>query len=264
MQNIKVTIIQTNLFWEDKERNIEHFTNLINSNKSRSNIIILPEMFNTGFSMNPEKISEEPLGPTFRWMQKIAGEHEAVVIGSFSVKIDTGFVNRAHIVFPDGKLEFYDKRHLFRMGGETNYFEAGNTNTIFEWMGWKFKLLICYDLRFPVWAKNNYKSEAYDYDALIYVANWPQVRSEVWKVLLKARAIENQSYVIGVNRIGYDGNGLAHSGNSNFIDPKGNSILGDTSNLEIVKTIELKHDDLSSFREKFTVGLDWDNFELKQ
>lgn len=263
MQSLKVKIVQTNLIWEDKEANIQNFNNLLESSSEEAHLIVLPEMFNTGFSMNPENTYELEQGPTFDWMQTLAKKTGSAVVGSFTVKTATGYVNRAHVVFPDGRYDFYDKRHLFRMGGETNNFTPGNRNMIFEWAGWKFKLMICYDLRFPVWAKNNYNSGYYEYDALINIANWPAVRSEVWKTLLKARAIENQCYAIGVNRIGQDGNGLQHSGNTNIIDPKGNPMLGDTSNLEFVKTMALSLEELNNFREKFTVGLDWDDFEIK-
>jgi predicted amidohydrolase len=163
---------------------------------------------------------------------------------------------------PDGKYKTYDKRHLFRMGNEHDHFTAGNRELIFEFKGWKIKALICYDLRFPVFAKNNYSDGNYDFDALIYVANWPKVRNHIWKSLLLARALENQCYVIAVNRIGIDGNGLDHAGSSCIITPKGEYLIEALDDITFEKTAELSYSDLMDFRNKFTVGLDWDKFEV--
>ena len=261
MQDLTVTLVQSDLIWEDKEANLRRFDEKL-TGVGKTGIIILPEMFNTGFSMKPEIFAEEEEGATLAWMQKKAAEKQAVLTGSFMVKEDGRHYNRLFFVLPDGSYATYDKRHLFRMGGEDLHFTPGREDVIVDYRGWKIKFLICYDLRFPVWAKNNYRDGRYEYDLLLVVANWPAVRSRVWKTLLSARAIENQVYAIGVNRMGNDGNGLPHSGNSNLYDPKGLPVLEDRPDQEFVETLTLSGELLTSFREKFTVGLDWDRFSI--
>jgi len=263
MQDLKITLIQSDLKWEDKRANLGKLSMSIKNIAGETDLIILPEMFNTAFSMKPELFAEEMEGDTFEWMLEHSQYKKAAIAGSFMVKENGKFYNRFMVVYPDGHYFHYDKRHLFRMGNENVHYQAGVQPLIFEVNGWKIKAQICYDLRFPVFAKNNYQNGNYDYDLLLYVANWPAVRNSVWQSLLTARAIENQSFVAGVNRIGLDGNGLDHLGNSCLINAKGEYIIEPVANAEFVKTIELNYSELEDFRSKFTVGLDWDEFEIR-
>lgn len=268
---MKVTILQCQLHWEDREKNLKQFESLIKSIREETELIILPEMFTTGFSMNPKKVVEPANGPTLKWMQQMAREKNAVLCGSVAVKDRENYFNRLFWVEPGGEFKTYNKRHLFRMGQEDQHYKAGAKKLITKWNDWSFCPLICYDLRFPVWSRNKFKSEVkseklkegtWDYDVLIYVANWPEVRTYAWKQLLIARAIENQCYVIGVNRVGKDGNGVNHSGESMVIDPKG-EILNSLKTGEVcVETIELNLETLMEYRNKFPLGLDADNFNL--
>lgn len=264
MQDLKITLVQSKLVWEDKEANLKRFGEKLASIKTHTDIIVLPEMFNTGFSMKPEIFSEPEDGPTLLWMQQQASKTNAAVTGSFMVEKADNFYNTLFFVKPDGDYYTYDKRHLFRMGGEDNHFTPGSDDLIINYLGWKIKFLICYDLRFPVWSMNNYSKGNYDYDLLLVVANWPAVRSRIWTTLLTVRAIENQAFVVGVNRVGKDGNGLSHSGNSNVFDPKGIAMSEDIANDEYVKDFTLKFTEVEDFREKFTVGLDWDHFQINK
>jgi len=264
MQDLRVTLIQSDLKWEDKAHNLMHLSTLIDSVKQVTDIIVLPEMFTTAFSMKPEIFAEEINGESLQWMQQQAEKKQAAIVGSFMVKEDGKYYNRLYFVKPDGSFEYYDKRHLFRMGNEQEHFSQGEKNLILEYKGWKIQTLICYDLRFPVWAMNSYSNGEYGYDACILVANWPAVRSQVWKTLSSARAIENQAYWIGVNRIGKDGHGLDHSGDSNIWDAKGIPLLNAEPSIEFIKTFTISKTELDEFRKKFTVGLDWDSIEIKK
>jgi len=258
MQDLKICLIQSDLKWEDKVSNLAHLSNLIDSINENPDIIVLPEMFTTAFSMKPEIFAEEVKGESLQWMQEQAAKKQAAIVGSFMV-VDKGrYFNRLYFVKANGSYEQYDKRHLFRMGNEHKHFSQGGKPLILEYMGWKIQTLICYDLRFPVWAKNQFENGTYKYDLCILVANWPAVRSQVWKTLSSARAIENQAYWVGVNRIGKDGHGLNHSGDSNIWDAKGNIMMEYISSQEFVKTIAISKEQLDDFRGKFTVGLDWD------
>ena len=259
---MKVTIVQTSLFWEDREKNLAHLDTLLAPLKGRSNLIVLPEMFTTGFSMQPEKVAEDHQGRTFEWMLQKARETNAILTGSVAVKEGHNYYNRLHWIEPGGSFSFYDKRHLFRLAKEDEKYIAGKQKILKQVGEWSVMPLICYDLRFPVWSRNFQHHEPM-YDVLIYVANWPEVRSYPWKQLLIARAIENQCYVIGVNRIGQDGNGYEHSGDSVVINPKGEVISSTRPNEESVETIELDRDYLLEFRKVFPVALDSDDFELK-
>jgi predicted amidohydrolase len=259
---MNVTFIQTHLHWEDVEMNIQHFEKLISSIPTKSDLIILPEMFTTGFTMKPEKNAEAHLGMGFEFMQKMAHEKNAVITGSISTKEDNKYYNRLYWVEPNGKFDSYDKRHLFRMAKEDEFYTAGKKKIIKKINDWKICPLICYDLRFPIWSRNKFNNGQWDYDVLIYVANWPQVRNHPWKQLLMARAIENQCYVIGVNRIGKDGNDFAHSGDSMVINPRGEIISNTKANEESIETIKLDLDYLEDFRKAFPVGLDADDFEI--
>lgn len=196
-------------------------------------------------------------------MRDKANRKQAVICGSIVIRENEKYYNRLIWMQPDGQFQQYDKRHLFSMGGEHHKFTKGEESLFVELKGWKIKPLVCYDLRFPVWSKNNYTDGKYDFDLLIYIANWPAVRRDPWMSLLKARAIENQAYVIGVNRVGEDGKGLNHSGDSNIYNAKGQELIQQAMQSEFTETILLSKKDLNDFREKFTVGLDWDRFSIE-
>lgn len=262
MQDLNITLVQTSLEWEDKASNLSNLGKIIDEIKGNSHLIILPEMFNTGFSMHPEKLAENMYGETLDWMMEKSKLINAVICGSLIIHENEKYFNRLVWMRPDGSFETYDKRHLFRMANEQEKFSQGNKKLIVELLGWKIRPLICYDLRFPVWSKNNFQNNEHDYDFLIYIANWPYVRSYHWKTLLAARAIENQVFVAGVNRVGLDGNQMDHSGDSALIDPLGNYVVSTKPFMETVISTTLKAEILTNAREKFQVGMDWDNFEI--
>ena len=254
---MKVTIIQSNIIWEDVESNLENFSNKIDSIKEKTDLIVLPEMFATGFSMKPELFANfEYL--QLEWLANQANENNAIIVAGIITNKSNNYFNSLIWMQPNGEYNVYNKKHLFTFAGEDMFYSAGNNLLITKINNWKIRPLICYDLRFPVWSRNKN-----DYDILIYIANWPEVRSEVWKTLLKARAIENQCYVIGVNRVGDDGNNIYHSGNSAIIDPKGNIISKTKAHEESVETISLNLEELNSFKEKFPVANDADNFKIQ-
>ena len=262
MNDLRITWVQTDLVWEDQKANIRHFREKIEG-ISGTDLILLPEMFNTGFSLSPDRCAEPPGGPSARFLEEMAREKQCAVAATLLTEENGHFFNRLHFYFPDGSVETYDKRHLFRLSEESRLFRGGNKRKIIHYKDWKIMPLVCYDLRFPVWSKNRFMNGEYEYDLLFYLANWPDSRSKVWKFLLTARAIENQAYVAGVNRIGTDGYGTWHSGGSIAADAKGN-ILGEAGGgLPSVQTVILKSDDLKFFRESFTVGMDWDPFTIQ-
>jgi len=264
---MKVTIIQTKLHWENREKNLEHFSALISSVKEKTDLIVLPEMFTTGFTMNPEQWAEPADGPSQKWLKEQSKKKNAVITGSVAVQEEGNYYNRLFWAAPDGHLSHYDKRHLFRMAKEDQHYKMGTAKIVTNLNGWNICPMVCYDLRFPVWTRNVFtkKSGGYEaaYDVLIFVANWPQVRSYPWKQLLIARAIENQCYVIGVNRIGEDGNGMAHSGDSLVINPRGEIISKTKAGEESIETIALDKTYLEEYRKTFPVGLDADKFTLE-
>ncbi len=259
MTDLSITTIQTHLFWEDVDANLTHFDEKINAIHAHTDIIVLPEMFTTGFTMKPKQLAEEHGGKGLQWMIKKAQEKNCALVGSISIHENEVFYNRLYWVNPDGSYKHYNKRHLFRMGNEHEYYAAGNQKIIIDYKGWKICPLICYDLRFPVWSRNTKNNT---YDVLIYVANWPEARSYPWKQLLIARAIENQCYVIGVNRIGVDANGLNHSGDTSVLNPRGEIINSITANSDKTETILLSTSYLSDFRKAFPVMLDSDDYEI--
>lgn len=270
MSDLKITIIQSNLHWENKEGNLKMFSERIASVSVETDLIVLPEMFTTGFSMRPEKFAEPVNGPTVSWMQQHAKSKNCVITGSFICEDNGNYFNRLVWMKPDGSFSHYDKRHLFSMGDENNHYASGNKKIIEEIKGWKICPLICYDLRFPVWSRNKVQHSKFKssfssnaYDLLIYVANWPERRAHPWKTLLLARAIENQCYVVGVNRIGMDGNEIYHSGDSAVINAKGEMISKIKPEEESVETITLKYSDLQSFRKQFPVLKDADDFVIR-
>ncbi|MEM8968697.1 MAG: amidohydrolase [Bacteroidota bacterium] len=259
---LTVSLIQTSLYWHEVEANLAMLEEKIWQIGQPTDLIILPEMFSTGFTQAAENVAEPMNSRTFRWMRQQAAQTQAVVTGSYIVREGQQYYNRLLWMKPDGTFSHYDKRHLFRMVGEHNVFSSGNAQLIEELNGWKVCPLICYDLRFPVWSRNQVKAdETLLYDLLIYVANWPVARLQAWETLLRARAIENSCYTIGVNRIGEDGNLVAYSGNSLVSNCKGN-VLADLSNQEQILTIQLSHQDLAEYRQKFPVHLDADSFRL--
>lgn len=259
MDNLNITFIQTHLQWEDVDKNLNHFSEKLDQINEPTDIIVLPEMFTTGFTMNPNVMAEEHGGKTLQWMMQKAKEKNCILTGSVSIKDGNTFHNRLYWVMPDGTFKHYDKRHLFQMGNEHQHYTAGTQKLIVDYKGWKICPLICYDLRFPVWSRNR-KEETYD--LLLYVANWPEVRSYPWKQLLIARAIENQSYVVGVNRIGDDGNNIAHSGDSAVINPRGEIISKPNTNQDVIETVSLSATYLKEFRKLFPVMMDGDEFTL--
>lgn len=263
MQDLNVAVVQADLEWENCEVNLARFDESLKHLKPNTDLLVLPEMFSTGFSINPRKISEKPDGRAFSWMQEKANSLNCAVTGSILIEESGNYFNRLFWISPDGTFETYDKRHLFRLGREFQVFTAGKKRSIVELKGWKILPLICYDLRFPVWSKNRYQNNNYEYDLLIYIANWPVTRSFAWQQLLIARAIENQTYCIGANRVGRDGKNIAHSGDSVILDFQGNSISkAETNKVQIIYGT-LSPAPLQQFRNEFTVGADWDEFEIR-
>lgn len=270
--NLKITTIQTSLHWENKSANINMFDKLIASIKENTDLIVLPEMFSTGFTMNAKTLAESIQGETVKWMLQKAKEKKAVVCGSFIAEENGKYFNRFLWSKPDGSYLHYDKKHLFRMANEHNYYSEGKEKIIVDLKGWKICPMICYDLRFPVWSRNKVRSEKleggsnmeYDYDVLLYVANWPERRNTGWKTLLAARAIENQCYAIGVNRVGKDGFDVSYSGDSAVINPKGEIISTTKAHEEKTETTIVSYNDLVEFRKSFPVFLDADKFEIKR
>lgn len=271
---MKVTLIQTQLYWENTEKNLAHFDKLIASISEETDLILLPEMFSTGFSMHPKKTAVPANGNTLKWLQEKAKEKKAVVCGSVAVKDRENYFNRLFWVQPNGEFKTYNKRHLFRMAKEDESYKAGAKKLITQIGDWNFCPLICYDLRFPVWSRNRFgvkkagvsnqqsSNGSWDYDVLIYLANWPGARIYQWRQLLIARAIENQCYVIGLNRIGKDGNNYDYSGDSMVIGPKGEVVAETEANKEWITTVVLDKKNLEAFRENFPVGLDADGFTV--
>ena len=262
MSTLSVTVIQTDLAWEDKKQNLAHISDKINSIKDKTEVVILPEMFTTGFSMRPEVLAEKMDGETVQWMKKMSADKKIILTGSVIVEDKGNYFNRLIWMLPNGEYGYYDKRHLFAYGEEHAHFSTGSKRLIACAKGWKINLLVCYDLRFPVWARQaKLDGEEAEYDLLIYVANWPEKRSNAWKTLLQARAIENQCYVVGVNRIGQDGNNINYAGDSMIIDPLG-EILYQKPNDEDVFTCLLKREALDEARQRFPFLKDSDSFVI--
>ncbi len=263
MQDLKTFLIQTSLHWEDQGKNLEIFDHYIQQVDQQADLIVLPEMFSTGFTMNAAQCSEPAEGTAFQWMQQKAVEYQCVITGSVLTEDGGRFYNRMYWVRPDGSYDYYDKRHLFRMGNEHKTMTQGNIRKIVELKGWKINLQVCYDLRFPVWSRNRFRDGEYDFDLLVYVANWPAVRRNAYLPLLQARAIENQSCLLWVNRVGKDGNGVDHAGDSMGIDARGQIIRQAHKDQTEILEVTLSARELKTFRNKFQVGRDWDDFEVK-
>ncbi len=253
---MKIAIIQSLLFWENPKANRNHFEVKINAFAEKVDLIVLPEMFSTGFTMNPEAVAETMEGETVTWMQSLAKAKNYAITGSLVIKDNRNYYNRLVFVFPSGEMQFYDKRHLFTLAGEDKIYTSGKEKLIVDYLGWKICPLICYDLRFPVFARNTE-----DYDLLLYVANWPKIRINAWDTLLKARAIENISYTIGVNRIGLDNNNLEYNGHSQAVDFLGNTII-EPQEKEGVYIVEIYKQKLIETRNKLGFLNDKDDFVI--
>lgn len=264
MSNLHITTLQADLVWENKEANLRYFEDRIINHVGPTELIVLPEMFTTGFTMRPAAFAESMEGETIAWMRETARRKRAIVTGSFIASEGGRHYNRLVWMQPDGQVGHYDKRHLFTLAGEEKHYTAGNKKLIASVKGWKINLQICYDLRFPVWARQSPASDASGiprYDILLYVANWPERRSHAWKTLLTARAIENQCFVVGVNRVGNDGNGIYHSGDSMVVDPLG-QVLYHASGTSEQHGILLEKKMLEETRSLFSFLDDADSFIL--
>ena len=257
-----ITVIQPDIVWENKAANLEHYAQMIAGIEGRKEVVLLPEMFSTGFSMAPERMAESMDGPTVAWMRAMAKQHRIILAGSVIIEEEGHYYNRFIWMQPDGACAQYDKRHLFGYADEDQHYTAGDRRVIVQVKGWKLCLLVCYDLRFPVWARNMvHPEDGAAYDVLLYVANWPQRRSLAWKTLLQARAIENQSYVVGVNRVGVDGKEIAYSGDSSVFGPLG-EVLYQEGDKEAVHTIVLDRPALQDVRGHFPFLGDGDRFVI--
>ncbi|WP_400076277.1 amidohydrolase [Winogradskyella sp. R77965] len=258
MQNqLKVALIQANLVWENPNENRRLLNNKVDAIKDGVDIIILPEMFTSGFTINASEVAETMDGETISWLKTKTKEKNAVIIGSLVISEDNNYYNRLVCVEPSGQITHYDKRHTFTLAGEHKVYTAGNEKVIINYKGWEICPLICYDLRFPVWARN-----VESYDLLLYVANWPKVRVNAWDALLKARAIENMAYCIGVNRVGLDGNNHEYSGHSAAYDVLGHRIDSTPENKEATEIVVLEKDHIKKYREKLNFLSDRDDFNL--
>lgn len=255
---LHISLIQSNLAWEDPAENRSIFEKKINSITTATDLIVLPEMFNTGFTMNASAVAETMEGETVQWMKKIAQEKKTAICGSIILIEDNKYYNRFLFFTPEGDLHQYDKHQLFTLAKEQEVFTAGNKNVIINYLGWKIKPLICYDLRFPVWSRNTV-----DYDILLYVASWPKPRVNAWDALLKARAIENMCYCIGVNRVGVDGKGYEYNGHTAVYDVLGNSVLEENPiEHEVILHTTLKKSHIQDVRTKLSFLNDRDAFKL--
>ncbi|HTI90350.1 MAG TPA: nitrilase family protein [Puia sp.] len=293
MSTLTITTIQTDLKWEDKAANLRSLEDKILSIPGNTELVVLPEMFSTGFSMRPEALAERMDGPTLAWMRSVAARKRIILTGSIIIEDDGNYFNRLIWMLPNGEYGYYDKRHRFAYAGENEQYTAGHRRLVTSVKGWKILPLVCYDLRFPVWSRQTpapptgaseqttnpappslvagatahsaptaISPPAMEYDILLYVANWPQRRSLAWKTLLQARAIENQSYVVGLNRVGNDGNNIYHSGDSMIIDPLG-EILYHGAEKEDIFTITLQKETLTDIRQHFPFWRDADSFSIQ-
>lgn len=257
MQNLKIALVQTDIYWKNIEANLAMLEEKLWQITEPIDLIVLPEMFQTGFTMDVDDVAEPMNLTTFKWMKQMAAQKKSVVTGSYIVKEKGKVFNRLIWMQPDGQFQTYDKRHLFRMANEDEDFSMGMERLIVELKGWKICPMICYDLRFPVWSRNRNQ----EYDLLLYVANWPASRAHIWDTLLQARSIENLAYSIGVNRVGKDGKEIDYVGHTGAYSPKGETLT--FSEQEETILLDLSLDDLNAFRERFPAHLDADDFEVK-
>ncbi len=257
--SLRISMIQSHIIWEDRDENLGYYGELLRRVSGKTDLAILPETFTTGFSMNVEKLADTMDGKTVPTIKEWAKKFKMAVVGSFIVKDNGKYYNRAFFITPDGEEYYYDKRHLFRMSGEDNHFSPGTKQTIVNYKGWNICLQVCYDLRFPVWSRNVNNA----YDLLLYVANWPEVRKKVWRTLLQARALENMSYVCGVNRVGIDGKGFVYRGDSMVYTPKGKKLTDCGKREEVTRTCVLLKDEVNDLRAKFPAWKDADIFTIE-
>ena len=259
MDLLRVSMVQSDVIVDNIDDNIGYYGNLLRQLTGKTDLAVLPELFTTGMTHSVEARGESNDGKTITAIKKYAKDYDFAVTGSFLASDNGKYYNRAFFITPDGQEYYYDKRHLFRMAGEDRCFSSGSKRLIVDYLGWKICLMVCYDLRFPVWSRN----VGNEYDLLIYVANWPEARKMPWKALLKARAIENLCYVCGVNRIGVDSHGFKYHGGSRIYSPKGERLLKANDHEDMMPTEVLDIKDLQSFRDKFPAWMDADDFEIK-
>ena len=257
---IKLALIQADLVWENPKENLKSFDKQLANLATDTEIVILPEVFATGFTMDISKFNHSIGVEALSWLKQKASEFNKIFVGSFLIKENGNYYNRMYWVRPDSSFDYYDKRHLFQMGGEHKVITAGEKRTIVDYKGVKFMFQICYDLRFPIFARNkfNKQTNTHDYDVLLYVANWPESRKDTYNTLLKARAIENQAYVVWVNRIGTDGHNIVFSGDSQIVSPYGKVTEKMQAHKAGILYSELDLQDLQDFRASYKIGLDWD------
>jgi len=256
-EQLNISLVQPDIVWEDKAANLQQYEKLIQGITEKKEIVVLPEMFSTGFSMAPERLAEPMTGDTVQWMKHITAKYRCILTGSLIIEEEGKHYNRLLWVQPDGNIGYYDKRHLFAFAHEDKHYSAGNKRLIVQVKGWRICVQVCYDLRFPVWARN----QGDEYDVLLYVANWPERRSLAWKTLLQARAIENMSYVVGVNRVGTDGKDIYYSGDSSVFGPLGETIWQQEHDA-VTHTVTLEKEPLRSARENYPFLKDGDKFIL--
>lgn len=271
MSSLTFSLIQTNLHWEDSKANLQMLEEKIMGIREKTEVVVLPEMFTTGFSMQPGLYAETMDGAAFEWMKRISAEKKVVLTGSLMMQEGGEYYNRLIWMLPNGTWGQYDKRHLFANGSEHEHYLPGHKRLIASVKGWKINLQICYDLRFPVWARqslpanakegNGQSDKIFEYDVLLYVANWPEPRNHAWKTLLQARAVENQCFAIGVNRVGTDANGLYHSGDSMLVNPMGQPVY-QKAHEEDITTITIEREELDEVRRKFPFYKDSDPFMI--
>jgi predicted amidohydrolase len=256
---LKIHLIQTDTIWKDIAKNLDNIEQKINQISEETDLIILPEMFSTGFVMNPEAVAETMYGKSMNWMHKTAIANKCAITGSLIIKANNCYYNRLIFIEQTGTIEFYDKKHLFSHAGEDDNYTAGSEKKIIDYKGWKIAAFICYDLRFPVWSRNTE-----EYDIALYVANWPKPRIEAWSTLLKARAIENICYTIGVNRVGKDKNEVEYIGHSQIINPQGNAIKKSTVAVEDIISTTLYKTEILKNRSDFKFLNDRDQFTFQK
>lgn len=256
---LRISLVQSHIIWEDRAENLAYYGELLRRVRGKTDIALLPETFTTGFSMNVAALADPPDGETVTTIKQWAASYDMAIAGSFIAEENGRYYNRGFFVTPEGSVSFYDKHHLFRMAGEDRHYTPGSSRLIVSYKGWRLCLIICYDLRFPVWCRNVNN----EYDVLLCCANWPEARRKVWKTLLEARAMENMAYVCGVNRVGLDGDGISFRGESLVFSPKGKKLANAGKREEITRTCTLDKNELDRFRQKFPCWQDMDTFTLE-
>jgi omega-amidase len=265
--DLRITLIQTDIIWENIQENLNKYERQLET-IDETDVVVYPEMFATGFSMNPTSIAQAENEIIVQWIKAQAEKFDIAIIAGFASKTDSEPVqynNQLVWCEPSGDCSFYSKKHLFRLAGENEYYSAGNEQLVINYKGWRIHPFVCYDLRFPVWGRNVIEKDGnpdYAYDCAIYIANWPEARQLQWNTLLQARAIENQCYIVGVNRVGVDGNGYKYSGNSVAHAPKGNTLTSIEPSVEVHETVTLSKQDLDKYRSRFPFVLDADLFDI--